>query len=216
MVVAGDRALPRRDETDGAPQARAPEVTVVFERCAPETREIVGRAESDARRLGHGWIGCEHLLLALTRGGGEVAATLRTCGLTPANVDAAIVHIVGVNVSDRDALATIGIDLDTVRARVEATFGPGALERSMVPTRARRLRRRDRRCHARRPAGSGPLPLSPRAKRCFELAVDTATPELVTNRDLAIALLARTDTAATRILTYLNTNVDALRATLAR
>ena len=188
----------------------------MFERCSPETREIVSRAERDARRLGHGWIGCEHMLLALTRGGDEVAATLRTCGLTPSSVGTAIVEIVGVSLSDRDALATIGIDLDTVRARVEATFGPGALDRSTVPTRARRLRRRDRRCHARRAVGSGPLPLSPRAKRCFEIAVDTATPELVTNRDLAIALLARTDTAAARILTRLKTDVDALRATLAR
>lgn len=191
-------------------------MTAVFERCAPETRETVGRAESDARRLGHDWIGCEHLLLALTRGGSEVAATLRTCRLTPASVDNAIVDIVGVNVSDRDALATIGIDLDTVRARVEATFGPGALDRSAVPTRARRLRGRDRRCHARRTVGTGPLPLSPRAKRCFEIAVDAATPELVTTRHLAIALFARTDTVAARILTHLNTDIGALRAALAR
>ncbi len=31
---------------------------------------------------------------------------------------------------DPDALETIGIDLDEVRRRVEATFGPGALERT--------------------------------------------------------------------------------------
>ncbi len=31
---------------------------------------------------------------------------------------------------DPEALETIGIDLDEVRRRVEATFGPGALERT--------------------------------------------------------------------------------------
>ena len=31
---------------------------------------------------------------------------------------------------DADALATIGIDLDEVRRRVEEAFGPGALERT--------------------------------------------------------------------------------------
>jgi hypothetical protein len=32
---------------------------------------------------------------------------------------------------DRDALAAIGIDLDAVRARIESSFGPEALARSV-------------------------------------------------------------------------------------
>jgi hypothetical protein len=38
---------------------------------------------------------------------------------------------------DADALASIGIDLDEVRRRVEELFGPGALERTRAGARAR-------------------------------------------------------------------------------
>jgi len=36
---------------------------------------------------------------------------------------------------DAEALATIGIDLDEVRRRVEEAFGPGALERTQAARR---------------------------------------------------------------------------------
>ena len=38
---------------------------------------------------------------------------------------------------DKDALATIGIDLDAVRARIEASFGPAALARAAILDRYR-------------------------------------------------------------------------------
>jgi len=41
-------------------------------------------------------------------------------------------------VPDADALATIGIDLDEVRRRVEEAFGPGALERTRAARRSPR------------------------------------------------------------------------------
>ena len=48
---------------------------------------------------------------------------------------------------DAAALAAIGIDLDVVRARIEAAFGPDALTRALPVARQRR-----------RPArGKGPL-----------------------------------------------------------
>src|SRR5438046_2482284 len=48
---------------------------------------------------------------------------------------------------DRQALAFIGIDLDIVRARIEAAFGPDALTRALPAA-----------CRSRRPAwGKGPL-----------------------------------------------------------
>jgi len=40
-------------------------------------------------------------------------------------------------VLDAEALASIGIDLDEVRRRVEEAFGPGALERTRAGGRAR-------------------------------------------------------------------------------
>jgi ATP-dependent Clp protease ATP-binding subunit ClpA len=60
---------------------------------------------------------------------------------------------------DRDALATLGIDLDAVRERVERAFGPGAL-----------IRRR--RC--RRGTVGGQLPFTPRAKKALELTLREA------------------------------------------
>ena len=59
---------------------------------------------------------------------------MRAQGITPELVEEEIVRRVGLGAGaglfaglDRDALATIGIDLDAVRARIEASFGPQAL-----------------------------------------------------------------------------------------
>ena len=37
----------------------------MFERFTDSARQVVVQAQSQARQLGHGFIGCEHLLLAL-------------------------------------------------------------------------------------------------------------------------------------------------------
>jgi hypothetical protein len=65
---------------------------------------------------------------------------------------------------DRDALAAVGIDLDTVRARIESSFGPEALTRAGQAARPalHRLRVRAwliRRLHRRREAAMAPIPL---------------------------------------------------------
>ncbi|WUI64618.1 hypothetical protein OG774_04680 [Actinomycetospora sp. NBC_00405] len=62
---------------------------------------------------------------------------------------------------DREALAGVGIDLDEVRARVEAAFGPGALEN----TRAAGGRRR---------RVWGHIPFDRGAKKVLELALREA------------------------------------------
>lgn len=61
-----------------------------------------------------------------------------------------------------EALAAIGIDLDTVRERIGAAFGPGALERDVQVVRGRGLLRRHRRLRVRRAGGP---PRGPRAAR---------------------------------------------------
>ncbi|MEP6954468.1 MAG: Clp protease N-terminal domain-containing protein, partial [Solirubrobacteraceae bacterium] len=85
----------------------------MFEGFTKDAREIVERARAEAQALGHDWIGTEHLVL-----GGASAA-----GLDPAVLRAEIVR----DDLDGDALATIGIDLEVVRDRVESSFGAGAL-----------------------------------------------------------------------------------------
>jgi hypothetical protein len=106
----------------------------MLERFDTEARTVIEKAAEHARRLGHRYIGGEHLLLAVVSAGAPASAVMRARGLTPELVEEEIVRRVGLGTGaglfaglDRDALATIGIDLDAVRARIEASFGPQAL-----------------------------------------------------------------------------------------
>ena len=126
----------------------------MFERFTDTARQVVARAQEDARGLGHGYIGCEHLLLGVAAAAEPAGAVMRDQGVTPDRIKAEILRASGrgqaagpVGGLDADALASIGIDLDVVRARIEAAFGPDALARAL-PTA----------CQRRRPAwGKGPL-----------------------------------------------------------
>ena len=172
----------------------------MFERFTDSARHLVVQAQHEARRLGHNYIGCEHLLLAAAGLAEPAGAALRDQGITPERVEAEIVRTVGrgqaadpdgraadpdgrtadptgrgdpLHGLDREALASIGIDLDVVRARLEAAFGPDALDRAVLAHRraaqASRPRRRPawrkgpvaelmRRRRARRGAPPGPGP----------------------------------------------------------
>jgi ATP-dependent Clp protease ATP-binding subunit ClpA len=110
---------------------------MMFERFTGDARTVVVHAQEHSRRLGHRYIGGEHLLLAVVSTGQPASAVLRENGLTPEHVEVEIVRLAGLGAGaslfadlDRDALASIGIDLDAVRARIEAAFGPEALTRA--------------------------------------------------------------------------------------
>ena len=106
----------------------------MFERFSEEARDLVVRAVEHAIRLGHRYVGPEHILLAAVSTGQPASAVLRAHGVTPKLVEEGIVGLgAGAGLFgglDKDALATIGIDLDAVRARIEASFGPQALARA--------------------------------------------------------------------------------------
>jgi ATP-dependent Clp protease ATP-binding subunit ClpA len=103
----------------------------MFERFAPDARAMLVRAQEEATGLGHDWLGTEHLLLgALAEPRSDAARLLARHGLDLTAARADVLELVGRGGAgglDHTALATLGIDLDEVRARVEATFGPGAL-----------------------------------------------------------------------------------------
>jgi ClpA/ClpB-like protein len=162
----------------------------MFERFSDTARAVVIQAQDHARGLGHRYLGCEHLLLAVASTGEPASAMLREHGVTPEAVTTEIVRFIGrgpsadlFDAADHNALASIGIDLDAVRARVEEVFGPGALTRA-TPGACRsrrpawrngspaRLLRRRRRCRAGRagavPQAAGPIPFTPRAKESLE------------------------------------------------
>jgi hypothetical protein len=152
---------------------------MMFERFTDTARHIVVQAQEEARRLGHGYIGCEHLLLAAAATGEPAGAILRDHAVTPERVEAEMLRALGRGASadplaglDREALASIGIDLDVVRARIEARFGPDALARAVPACRRNRrpawrkgpvaelMRRRRARRGAALPAGpAGPAGL---------------------------------------------------------
>ncbi len=53
------------------------------EKLTREARQVVNRAADEAARLGHSYVGTEHLLLALTEEGDTAAQLLRSCGIGP-------------------------------------------------------------------------------------------------------------------------------------
>lgn len=182
----------------------------MFERFTPEARTVVVHAQDHARRLGHRYVGCEHVLLAVVSAGPPAAAVLREHGLTPEQVEEQIVRQVGLGAGaslfaglDAEALAAIGIDLDSVRTRIEGAFGADALTEAAMLTHHRRTALRKHRMaralrRARRtvrkpapapvprppratgrytadgPLPAGHLPFTPRAKKCLELALREA------------------------------------------
>lgn len=156
---------------------------------ADDARAVVLVAQDAARRLGHRWIGTEHLLFALAATEQPIGVLLRAAGVEPRPIWAGIVSLVAVGdrAVDWDALSAIGIDLDRVRAQVPGT--PGA------PTRKGRsasgaLRRRTRR---RR----GHIPLNTTARRCVE---DAGRSGAIGSRRLALAVVEAAGPAARTIL----------------
>jgi ATP-dependent Clp protease ATP-binding subunit ClpA len=126
----------------------------MFERFNDEARQAVALAQEEAGQLRHGWIGTEHLLLGVLRADGGGARLLKGFGLDHGAVRDDVVRMIGRGEEDidRDALATLGIDLDAVRERVEKAFGAGALSRG-------------------RGCGGGHVPFTPRAKKALELTL---------------------------------------------
>jgi ATP-dependent Clp protease ATP-binding subunit ClpA len=153
----------------------------VFERFTDRAREVVVRAQSEARSLRHNYIGTEHILLGLLAIDGVAGRVLKDMGLDDARTKERILEIVGVQSSsepDPAALREIGIDLDAVRDRAEEAFGPGALDRTRARARARarlggrRSRPWRRRCETTYPRGH--IPFTPRAKKVLELSLREA------------------------------------------
>ncbi len=130
----------------------------MFKRFTKGAREVVTEAQNEARLLGHTHIGTEHLLLALTRpGAGMAASVLAGLGVTHEDAVSVIIEEVGrgpgeLGPGDAEALRQIGIDLDDVRWKVERAFGRGALE----------PKSRDRGRH---------IPFTPNAKKALELSL---------------------------------------------
>ncbi len=191
----------------------------MFERFTEQTRRVVVLAQEEARELGHGFIGTEHLLLGLLRVENSVAAgVLSSTGLTPADVRNDIVRLLGPGHrgrgSEAAALRVIGIDIEAVREQVERSFGPGALDRPSPRRRGRRWRHA--RCGA---AGGGHIPFSPRAKKVLEMSLREALGlrhNYIGTEHVLLAALREGGGLAARILVDRRLRLDELRRDVLR
>jgi ATP-dependent Clp protease ATP-binding subunit ClpA len=114
----------------------------MFERFTTQARQAVQLALSEARAADASRIGAEHLLLGLTHArSGPAAEAIAAAGVSRSRLRALAAGQPAPAPLDADALALLGIDLDQVRRAVEASFGPGALDRpARTPARATHAR----------------------------------------------------------------------------
>lgn len=154
------------------------------------------RARDEARTHGHGYIGTEHLVIVLSETG-RAADNLRAQGIAPDDLRRNLREIFDANrwnryVPDEELLATVGVDLDTVRATAEAEFGDGALPmRRGAPGFTRRV------VTILKSASTGRAPGQ-------KAGID----------DVFAALLADEDSVGVSVLRRAGADIDALRASV--
>ena len=149
----------------------------------PEARQVLVTAQDEARFLRHGYVGTEHLLIALlVLGAGAGVERLTAAGVSADDArDLARGAFEATGkanpyIPDDKVLASVGVDLDAVRRRTEATFGSGAL-----------------------PGRVGSPPFTARAGACLLAATERPGAE-TTPDDLLAGILADPDSVATRAL----------------
>ncbi len=166
-----------------------------------DCRRVVGRAQEQARQLGHPFLGTEHLLLAvLDDTAGYTAAALRTCGVDTGDIRRRILSMIGDRL-DAEALTSLGIDLQRVREVTEARFGAGALASTRWPTPIK-----------------GHLPVTRRVKAVLELAGRAARrlgQQMITPEHLTLGILDDGGGIAVRALTDAHVEIDELRLDIA-
>lgn len=150
------------------------------EQCTQGARRLVEYGRREARDFGHGWIGTEHLLLAvLAHPTLPAVGALGELGITRDTARAALAQTVGtgevLGASEAEALRAVGIDLEQVRDRVEAAFGAGALDRPSRHCQPRRVLP----WRGARPQRAGylpsDLPLTPKARKSLERSRNEAS-----------------------------------------
>jgi ATP-dependent Clp protease ATP-binding subunit ClpA len=166
----------------------------MFERFTDAARQAVAAAEGESRDTSSGYIGTEHLLIALAAEpqglGGRI---LRDLGAAPEELRTDARRHAGPSAIDPDALATLGIDFDEVKRRVEETFGPGALARG-------------REC-------KGHIPFAPSAKKSLELSLRSAHAlgdKFIGSEHLLLGLARTDDGLAARMLSERGLDVKRL------
>jgi Clp amino terminal domain, pathogenicity island component len=135
----------------------------VFERFTNRARRVLVLAQEEARLLNHSFIGTEHILLGLIHEGEGLGAK---------------------------AIESVGVSLEAVRERVEATVGPARYA----------------------PAGSPPF--TPRAKKVLELSLREALQlghNYIGTEHILLGLVREGDGVAAEVLGSLGVELETLR-----
>lgn len=176
----------------------------MFDRCHPSTIAVIDAALAEARRLGHSYIGTEHLLLALARHRELLAERVGALLPEPDVLSAALESLLeGPPAADSELLNTLGIDLDQVRAAVRRTFGSEALEqlgRRRVHQPWQPWRRPRRRCMT---ILGGSMGVAPRVKQALEYAhrdADRRHQALIDPAGLLLGMVEVEDAVSSRLL----------------
>ena len=194
----------------------------MFERFTTEARAVVTGAQAEARALGHGHIGTEHLLIALlAESEGTVAGALRQYGVDADQVRAEARRLVGsgtpdladadADAEDAAALKAIGIDLAAVRAAIEENFGAGSLRLPREPKK--------RGVFGRFAPAVGHIPFSKRNKKVLELSLREALrlkQRFIAPEHIALGLVREGNGLAMRILADKGVDFDRFRDALDR
>jgi hypothetical protein len=135
----------------------------MFERFSDRARRVLVYAQEEARLLNHNFIGTEHVLLGLIREGDGVAAK---------------------------ALASLDINLDVVREKVEETIGPAGTSLTGSP------------------------PFTPRAKKVLELSLREALQlghNYIGTEHVLLGLVREGEGVAAQVLVSLGADLDRVR-----
>lgn len=134
----------------------------MFNRFTDRARKVLILAQQEAARYGHGYIGTEHLLLGLLREGEGVAAK---------------------------ALASLGLEVNSVRAQVEAILGTGEEQVSDIG-------------------------YTPRAKKVIELAMEEALRlghNYVGTEHILLGLIREGEGIAAQVLSGMGIDINLMR-----
>lgn len=148
----------------------------MFDRCDADATTVLETALEQARRLGHNYLGTEHLLLALVRHRELLPESAAVMLPDDAAMLSAVLDTLGAEPAAQDAelLKVVGIDLDEVRSAVRQTFGADALER-LGRRRVHRpwqpWHRPSRRCTS---LLAGAISVAPRVKQALERGLSDA------------------------------------------
>ena len=135
----------------------------MFERFTDRARRVVVLAQEEARRLNHNYIGTEHILLGLVREGEGVAA---------------------------QALESLGISLEAVRAQVEEIIGRGGQ------------------------APADHIPFTPRAKKVLEFSLREALVlehNYIGTEHILLGLIREAEGVAAQVLERLGADLSRVR-----